>query len=265
MATGLARYPLVAGARQLGRAAAWLGSLALNALLPPQCLSCRALVDAPSRLCAACWSRISFIEGPGCAVCGYPFDYDIGEGALCGACARHRPRYDRARSVLRYDEASRGLLLGFKHGDRTEAARAYGQWLARAGAELVRDADLITAVPLHRWRLLKRRYNQSAVLAQALGRLTGKPVVPDLLQRVRATPSQGGLNFRQRIRNVRGAFRVKPKRLALFAGRRVLLIDDVLTTGATAEACALMLRRNGAAAVDVLTLARVVRPASDAI
>jgi ComF family protein len=239
--------------------------LLLDALLPPQCLACRSLVDRPGQLCAACWSDTDFIDGACCAACGLPFDFELGEGALCGACVRRRPRYDRARAVFRYDERSRGLVLGFKHADRLEGAPSFGAWLARAGTELVRDADVIAPVPLHRWRLLRRRYNQSAILAHALGRHAGKPVLADLLARTRATPSQGGLNFRQRRRNVRNAFAVRSGRGALIEGRRVLLVDDVLTTGSTVEACAKALKAAGASGVDVVVLARVVRAGVDTI
>ncbi len=160
---------------------------------------------------------------------------------------------------MRYDEASRGLVLGFKHADRTDGAPAYGAWLARAGAELIAEADLIAPVPLHWMRLFARRYNQAALLARALARRAGRPVAADLLLRRRHTPSQGRLSPAQRRRNVAGAFAVKPSRRPLLEGRRVLLVDDVLTTGATASACARTLRRDGARAVDVLVLARVVR------
>ncbi len=167
--------------------------------------------------------------------------------------------------MFRYDDHSRGLILRFKYADQLDGAPSYGTWLARAGAELVREADLIAPVPLHRWRLLRRRFNQSAVLAHALGRQAGKPVAADLLVRTRATPSQGGLNFRQRRRNVRNAFAVRRPRAASVRGRRVLLVDDVLTTGATVEACAKALLAAGASGVDVVVLARVVRGSADTI
>jgi ComF family protein len=171
--------------------------------------------------------------------------------------------YDRARAALRYDDGARRLILAFKHADRTDTAPAFGGWLARAGAELLADAELITPVPLHRWRLLKRGYNQSAILARALARQTGLAFVPDLLQRQRATRSQQGLSGQARLENVTaGAFRVHPWHRGRVDGRRVVLIDDVLTTGASVGACARVLRRAGASQVDVLTLARVVRDAA---
>lgn len=238
------------------------GALAVtvDALLPPRCLSCGRTVERPGALCPACWQGIDFAGPPHCACCGYPFAYDLGASALCGACSGEPPAYDRARFVMRYDDRSRGLVLGFKHGDRTDAAPVFAAWMHRAGAALTARADLIAPVPLHRWRLLARRFNQAALLALALGARAKLPVVPDLLVRRRNTPSQGRLDPAARRRNVAGAFDVTPARRARIHGKRVLLIDDVLTTGATAEACAKVLRRRGAAAVEVLVLARVVRP-----
>ena len=235
-----------------------LAKRALDTLLPPQCLVYSALVDEQGSLCSACWGKITFLGPPQCHVCGLPFEYDLGEGAVCGACARRAPIFRRARSALTYDPASRGLVIAFKYADRTDAAPAYGRWLARAGSGLIAESDLIAPVPLHWTRLFSRRYNQSALLAQALGRQSSLPVATDLLVRRRRTPSQGGLSPYQRHRNVQGAFTVKPKRH--FEGLRILLIDDVYTTGATVAACSRALLKAGAGAVDVLTLARVQRP-----
>ncbi len=181
------------------------------------------------------------------------------EESLCPSCIRRLPAFDRARAVFRYDDASRGLILAFKHSDETHGASVYGQWLARAGARLLADADLIAPVPLHRRRLLRRRYNQAGLLAQAVGRHVAKPVAVDLLNRRRHTASQAQKSPSARRRNVQGAFAVRPRWLDRVQGARVVLIDDVLTTGATVEECARVLRRAGAAGVDVLTLARVIR------
>jgi ComF family protein len=235
--------------------AGWL----LDALLPPQCLACRGPVDRAGRLCAECWRGIDFIAPPSCARCGLPFEFDPGAGALCGACLREPPLFDRAAAVMRYGETSKRLILAFKHADRIEAAPPFGEWLARAGAALIAETELVAPVPLHRWRLLARRYNQAALLAQAVGRIARRPVALDLLRRLRPTPSQGGLDAAQRRRNVRGAFAVRPHWREHVGGRAVLLVDDVMTTGATVEACARALKRAGAARVHVLTLARVVR------
>ncbi|MGE0093166.1 MAG: double zinc ribbon domain-containing protein [Alphaproteobacteria bacterium] len=236
------------------------GTAALDLLLPPQCLSCRQVVAAPGTLCGACFAKIRFLSAPCCAACGTPFEFDPGGAdALCGNCVRERPSYARARAVFRYDDSSRSLVLAFKHGDRIDAASAYARWLARAGDALIADADLIAPVPLHWTRLFHRRYNQSALLANALARLVERPVLPDLLHRRRRTPSQGGLGRAERVRNVRGAFAVRTGSRPSVAGKRILLVDDVLTTGATVEACASALLKADALAVDVLTLARVVR------
>ncbi len=245
---------------ELVRLVRGLGPALLDAVLPPRCLACGATVAVSGALCAACWERIDFLGPPQCSACGLPFDYDQGPGALCGACARARPPYRRGRAVMRYDDLSKALILRFKHGDRTEGVPAFGGWLARAGAELLADADLLAPVPLHWTRLWARRYNQAAMLCHALGRVSGRPVVADLLVRRRRTPSQGLRSRAQRRLNVRGAFQVNPRHAAACRGRSVLLVDDVMTTGATLEACCAALERAGAAAVDVLALARVVRP-----
>ncbi|MCC7271835.1 MAG: ComF family protein [Alphaproteobacteria bacterium] len=238
-----------------GRAARTL----LDVVLPPRCLACGTIVGDPGALCPECWAGVGFIAPPCCTRCGLPFAFDSGAGVECGECLRRPPAFDRARAVFRYDDASRPLILGFKHGDRTHAAPAFGAWLARAAGPLAAEAEVVVPVPLHRLRLLRRHYNQAALLALALGRRIRVPVVPDALVRKRATPSQGGLRRLGRFRNVAGAFAVPPRRRRHVDGRRVLLVDDVLTTGATVEACARALRAAGARAVDVVTLARVVR------
>ena len=239
------------------------GPVLLDAVLPPLCLGCNEIVGTPGSLCTGCWMKLAFVAPPYCARCARPFARDPGPGALCGACSARPPRWRRARAALVYDERSRQLVLPFKHGDRTDLARACGRWMARAGADLLADADLVAPVPLHWRRLFMRRYNQAQLLARmALAAVPGNGarLVPDLLRRRRWTGSQGG-DPRQRADNVRRAFDLHPRHAEKVAGRTVLLVDDVLTTGATVEACALALQRGGAAAVDVLTLARVVRAA----
>lgn len=240
-----------------------VGKLALNALLPPRCLACGAIVGDDGGLCAVCWSSIAFIAEPVCDCCGAPSPYaapfDSAEEALCAECVARRPLYARARAALVYDDASKSLLLGFKHADRLHAAAAFAAWMSRAGGDLLRDADVLVPIPLHGRRLFLRRYNQAAVLALALRRLTGKPAAVNALERRRATPPQGRLGREARRRNVAGAFAATSPGRRAVAGRRVLLVDDVLTTGATAEACAKVLLAAGAAAVDVLTLAKAPR------
>lgn len=239
------------------------GRLALDALLPPRCLACGVIVGDDGGLCAACWSCVAFIAEPVCDCCGAPLPYDSPDrsvgATLCADCATARPIYARARAALVYDDASKSLLLGFKHADRLHAARAFAIWMLRAGGALLRDAEVIMPIPLHRRRLFLRRYNQAAVLALALGRLAGKPVLADALIRQRATPPQGRLGREARRRNVAGAFAVTPAGRTAVAGRRVLLVDDVMTTGATAAECAGALLAAGAAAVDALTLAKAPR------
>lgn len=240
--------------------------VALDAVLPPQCLSCSGVTQTPGALCAGCWARIVWLGAPLCECCGVPFEFDVapssGESVLCAPCLSARPVFARARAVFQYDEASRGLVLAFKHADRTHAAPAFGQWLMRAGAELMADADIVTAVPLHWTRLAWRRYNQAALLAHAVAQVSGRECIPDLLRRTRRTPTQGEHGRAARRRNVRRAFAVLERHRSRLAGRRVVLIDDVFTTGATVEECTRVLLDGGAVAVDVLTLARVVRPVS---
>ncbi|MDH3659290.1 MAG: ComF family protein [Alphaproteobacteria bacterium] len=246
----------------LQRSALWC----LDTLLPPRCLGCGVIVEGTSSLCADCWRHLTFLGPPLCRLCGYPLPRTVAEMPVCGACAVQPPTFARARAALRYDDGARGMILRFKHADRTDIARTFGRMLENAGAELLADCDLIAPVPLHRWRLLQRGYNQAALLARALAGGGRRAVIPDLLQRVQATASQQGLSGEERKRNVKaGAFRVHPRHRARLAGRRILLIDDVLTTGATVGACTRVLTKGGAAAVDVLALARVVRDAGDTI
>jgi len=246
--------------RGVGHACRSLGRALLDAVLPPLCLGCNEITTVPGALCATCWQSFSFIAPPQCARCGAPFARDIGQ-ALCVDCLVRPPRFRRARSALIYDGRSRRLVLPFKHGDRTDMGPAYGRWMARAGAEVLGDADLVVPVPLHWRRLFMRRYNQAVLLARALARDRGIRVAPDLLRRRRWTGSQAGRRGKERRRNVRRAFDVHPRWQAELDGKTVLLVDDVMTTGATVDACVQALQLGGAAHVDVLTLARVVKPA----
>lgn len=228
----------------------------LDLLFPPLCLKCEVPVQQDQALCADCWKALRFIAPPCCACCGLPFDLPVEEGTLCGACLEKTSNLSALRSALVYDDASRDIILRFKNGDRQHPARALAQWMQRAGAALLAEADVIVPVPLHRWRLLRRTYNQSAMLARALADLSCRPLAPDLLQRVRATEKQKDKNRKERALNVRGAFAFDESYDV--RGLKVLLIDDVLTSGATLEECARVLLSAGAARVTALTLARVV-------
>jgi ComF family protein len=234
-----------------------LGRGLVDAVLPPRCLGCGETVEDPDALCGRCWGGIAFFAPPWCAGCGLPFPYPMGEDAVCADCARERRAWDRARAVLRYDRNSRRLILGLKHADHTHAAGAFGRWMHRAGGEVLAGADLVVPVPLHWTRLVRRRYNQAALLAYAIRAAGGPAVAVDWLVRDRKTPSQGHLGPTARERNVRGAFRLRPGRDV--AGRRIVIVDDVMTTGATVDECARVLKRAGAAYVGVLTLARALR------
>jgi ComF family protein len=232
----------------------------LDALFPPLCVSCRGRVSQAHSLCATCWSAISFIEEPFCASCGTPFDMDPGGETRCGPCLAKSHDFTKARALFRYDEASKPLILSFKYGDRLDHAPAFARWLERTGRPMLDDTDLIIPVPLHRWRLWKRRYNQASILAARMARLSGRPFDPLALERKRPTKNQGEMpSAKARRRNVLGAFRVPPAKTGAVKGRKILLVDDVFTTGATLDACARALKRAGAARVDALALARVVR------
>jgi ComF family protein len=244
------------------RALLRVGRGTLDLLLPPQCLTCDAAVDEPGRLCAECFRETSFVGEPCCFACGVPFSRPgaVGPERLCRVCLLQAPPWGRARAALRYDAQARRIVLPLKYADRVDLARPLAALMARAGAVLLREAEVLVPVPLHRRRLLSRRYNQAALLARALGRASGLPVAVDALRRVTATAPLGEMSAAARLRTVSGAFAMRPGRAAAVAGRRVLLIDDVLTSGATCGACATVLRAAGAASVDVLVAARVPSP-----
>jgi ComF family protein len=237
----------------------------LDLILPARPLDEGAGAVQSPGLTAAAWGRISFIETPCCDACGAPFAYDQGAGALCPACHAHRPLFDRGRAACVYDEASRDLILKFKHADRTDLSRLFAHWIARSARDLIADADGLVPVPLHRARLLGRRYNQAAEIARRLSARTGVAYFPDALARTRATRSQGGQSASGRRRNVAGAFGVPGRWRRRIEGRRLVLIDDVLTTGATLEGCARALKAAGASGVDVAVIARVKESASHPI
>jgi ComF family protein len=231
--------------------------LALDVALPALCVACREPVDGEG-VCAACWAKLSFIEPPYCPRLGIPFVYDPGPDMLSMEAIASPPAYSRARAAVRYDEVARTLVHALKYQDRTDLAPAMGRWMARAGHELLAGADMLIPVPLHWRRAWSRRFNQSGALAHAIERQSGIKLRGDLLQRVRATEQQVGLSRAQRASNVQGAFQLSTEAKSQVQRRRIVLVDDVLTTGATLDACARALLRAKASQVDVLVFARVV-------
>ncbi len=228
-------------------------------MFPPACLACRKATETAGALCPACWGAVRFIERPFCDRLGTPFAVDLGaEGLLSPDALSNPPVFARARAVAHFDDGpARTLVHRLKYGDRLELARTMGGWMARAGGELLEQADLLVPVPLHRGRLARRRFNQAALLGARLSALSGVPLDVAALARVKPTPPQVGLTRPQRAANVQGAFRVPPEALGL-RGKAVVLVDDVLTSGATVNAAARALLRGGARRVDVLVFARVV-------
>jgi ComF family protein len=243
-----------------------LGRWGLDLLLPAQCLACRELVGEPGRLCARCFREAHLLAAPLCQSCGLPLAGAVGISGrpeldlTCGRCLADPPAYTRARAVFAFGDVAKRLVHDLKYHDRLEGRASFGEWLARAGAEILASADLLVPVPLHYFRLVRRRYNQAAVLAAAVSQVSRVPVLPLALKRVRATASQTGLSAEARARNVKGVFAVRDKFRTRVKNAHIVLVDDVLTTGATAEACARAVLKAGAREVSVLTLARVGEP-----
>lgn len=235
-----------------------MANIVRNTLFPPTCLVCNVVASRNGTLCPFCWNKVKFIERPFCEVLGTPFAYSQGEGMLSGDAIANPPLFRRARFVAAYGPVVKKLIHNLKYNDRTDLAPWMAQWMVRAGSELLKDCDLIIPVPLHRWRYLSRRYNQSAELARFMSMKTGKPFMPSLLVRTKRTAQQIGLRARQREDNVRGAFQVPQEMMIAIAGKTVLLVDDVFTTGATIHAATRALKKAGAKAVDVISFARVI-------
>lgn len=236
----------------------------LDTVLPPRCPVTGDVVDAQGMLSPKAWVSLDFIAPPVCSCCGFPFDFtqtQTGRDVLCAACLQDHPAYAAARAALRYGDSSRDLILAFKHGDQTQIAPALTGWMMAAAKEFMDHVDVVVPVPLHRWRLLKRRYNQAAILSKAMAQRSDKMHLPDGLLRVRSTPPQGHLSAKERADNVRRAIILNPKRQDRMKGQNILLVDDVYTTGSTVEECTRALKAGGAGDVYVVTLARVVSPA----
>jgi ComF family protein len=237
---------------------------ALDLALPPLCASCREPVEGRG-LCPSCWSKLSFITRPYCERLGIPFAYDPGPGILSMEAIADPPAYNRGRAAVRFDEISRALVHSLKYGDRLDLAPMMGRWMSHAGREILSGAEALVPVPLHWRRLWARRFNQSAMLAAAISAESGVPVAAAALKRVKATAQQVGLSRSERASNVQGAFKVPEESKGAVAGRRLVLVDDVLTSGATVDGCARALNRAGAANVDVLIFARVADPVRTSI
>lgn len=230
---------------------------AVDLVLPPLCAACREPVVGSGGLCAHCWGKLSFIARPYCERLGTPFAHDPGPGVLSVQAIADPPAYGRARAAVRYDEIARTLVHALKYGDRLDLAPLLGRLMGEAGRELLADADAIVPVPLHWRRLWTRRFNQAALLAKTISQCSGVPLAAGALQRARATAQQVGLTKSERARNVQAAFRVSEPGKTMIRGKRIILIDDVLTSGATVDTCARILLRGGALSVDVLVFACV--------
>ncbi len=227
-------------------------------ILPPVCLHCHEPVSDHGVLCASCWGDIAFITPPFCDRLGTPLDFCGEDIAISTAALRDPPPYDRTRAVARFGGVMRNLIHGFKYSDRHEASDMLARWMRKAGADVLNDADALIPVPLHPTKLWRRRYNQAAILAQKLSVLTGKPADIFSLRRIRATESQVGLSQDDRIGNVAAAFAVAPGYETKISGKRIVLIDDVITTGSTLNACTLALMKAKAKSVDCLALALAI-------
>jgi ComF family protein len=243
---------------RVATAASALVAATVDLLLPPGCPGCRRPMGDDRGLCVDCWSTLRPIEEPWCERLGIPFPYDLGPGTLSAAAIADPPAFDRARSAVAYDGIAPDLVHAFKYADRTDLAGLIAAQMLRAGRDLLVECDAIVPVPMHRVRLFRRRFNQAALLAREIARRSGRPYRPLLLLRPRHTRQQVGLTREGRAENMRGAFAVPEPARREVRGRSILLVDDVLTTGATLEAAARVLKRAGAARVDVLTFARVV-------
>lgn len=230
----------------------------IDLILPPRCLSCGDICLENSKLCPPCWKEIRFISDPQCSICGWPLPYQDSLGMVCIHCAQKKPLFTMARSVMVYDKASSGIILKLKHGDATYLAPALGEWMWSRSGDLLKDIDYLIPVPLHWFRLFMRRYNQAAILAKVISEKSFLPVRPHLLRRQRFTKSQAHLNRQQRQRNVKKAFYVPSKQISFLQNKKIALVDDVFTTGATINECVRILLKAGCSEVRVITLARVV-------
>lgn len=246
--------------QQMSEAGRRLGSGLLDVAVPLTCHGCRASVTAPGGLCPQCWGDLELVGAPVCDVYGTPMSHDAGPGAVSARAIESPPGWHRARGAAVFNDASQRLVHALKYRDSHEVISTMARMMVQAGRDLLAEADVVAPVPLHRWRLWSRRYNQSALLAAEIARLSGKSYKADLLERVRNTRSQVGLGQGERSRNVKGAFRVQQRHVPLVAGANVVLIDDVMTSGATAGECARTLVKAGAGRAELIVFALVSTP-----
>jgi ComF family protein len=230
----------------------------LNILFPPKCLKCETFIhSADTGLCHKCWANINFITDPKCYICSHPFEYSSSPYELCLKCVNHKPLYDKVYTVFKYDEHSKDLMHKFKYNDRTYMAKYFAKWILRTipAADLA-EVDIIATAPMHKMRLLRRMYNQAALIAGRIARTSDKEFIPDLLLKVRHTPSQAGLTRNQRVANLRGSIELNKKYHGALKGKTILLIDDVLTTGSTINVCTKQLLISKPKSVMIATVAR---------
>lgn len=233
---------------------------ALGILYPTQCASCRSFVEARDSLCGTCWSETPFLTGLVCDCCGVPLmGEEAGARALCDTCLETPRIWARGRAALEYRDNARRIVLGLKHGDRIDLARPASKWMAAAAQDLLTPDTCLVPVPLHWLRRVRRRYNQSVLLARGIAQITGMDHIPDALQRTRKTIPQDGMTPAQRHANLADAMRPNPRRASELRGRDVILVDDVMTSGATFTAAAAACRAAGVNTISVLALARVVK------
>ena len=228
----------------------------LNATFPPKCLACDCKTDKANLFCFKCWNSLTFISDPRCNICGTPFPIQMGKNAICPYCIEEKPKFDLARSIIRFDHSSEKLIHNFKYYDKTEAAKTLAQMMLKTYGKLINNIDIITAIPMYKTKLQKRKYNQAAILAQHIAKLSNKTYEPEILIKFKDSISQSGLTKEQRKENVKNTFKLNAKHKESIFRKNILLIDDVLTTGSTASECTKILKRNGIKRVHILTIAR---------
>jgi ComF family protein len=230
----------------------------LDIIYPPRCISCGDNVHENGSICAKCWSDINFITNPQCNICGFPFDFEVSADALCSGCIKTKPSFSKARAVFIYDDASYNMIKSLKYHDKTENCAAYARWMSRVGSEMINDTDIIIPVPIHFSKLILRKYNQAALLAHGLAKTSNKKILSNAIIRKKNTKSQAEFSYKERFNNIKGAFKINSEYLDALKNKNRLLIDDVITTGATVEECTKMLLRAKVAKVEVLTLAKTL-------